>query len=313
MCRAVVLVADVPVGTDIAGALGVEHPVDVDAEPPVRPAARDGHVMPHVVGHARRPADRVPEAAGAHAEGNPASGERHPEVAVLAAPVDIAIEEDVAHDPAVVGVAGDIVGRVLAGDGPHPPLQGEVGGPDVSGPGRTVDLDLDAVDVARAVAEDPEGCGGRAIGEQEDEQADQEEEDRRPSGSVARVPAADAGWRRRSGAHSLPRRRTTLAGAATVGPHAADARARAWVAKRQEWSTVLAGLGHRFGRWTPRPGRLMSMAAESNAALMPRAPPRRSYARRGEAKWLHPGRRREARSWGTPIPGLRARAKYTES
>ena len=174
-CHEVVLVAHVLVRADVAVSLGIEDAVDVDPQPAGRLLPRHGDVVPGAVRHARRPADRVPRRAGAHAEGDPTSRERHAEVAVGAGTVDVPVEEDVAEDPAVVGVAVDTRGGVVAVLGPHPPLQGEVGRPDVSRLGGVVDPDRDAVDAALAVAEEPERRGGRRSREQETEPDHQQE------------------------------------------------------------------------------------------------------------------------------------------
>ena len=177
-----VLVAHVLVRADVAVSLGIEDAVDVDPKPAVRLPSRHGDVVPHVVRHDHRPADRVPRGAGAHAEGDSTSRERHAEVAVGAGIVDVPVEEDVAEDPAVVGVAVDGGGGIVAVLGPHPPLQGEVGRANVSRFGGVVDLDRDAVDAALAVAEEAERRGRRRSREQETEPGDQQEDDRGPSG-----------------------------------------------------------------------------------------------------------------------------------
>ena len=149
----VVRVRDVAVG---AVGLRLEDAVDEDPHPAVRAPPLDGHVVPPVVEHAARAADReVARAVAADAEDDDSPGDRNAELAVGAGAV--AVHDHVAVDPGGVGAAGNGGRGVVGRGGPHPELDREVARADVGRRagvrvGRVVDRDLDAVDVGRAVA-----------------------------------------------------------------------------------------------------------------------------------------------------------------
>lgn len=118
--------------------------------------------MPGVVEHRHTPLDRVDEAEGwgiarGHPEAHQTARQASAKLAFAATP-DVAIEKDVAVDPAVVeqlDVAAG-VGRVVVGEpAPLPELQGEAAGADVDrcrkiGPGLVVvDLEDEPVLLAR--------------------------------------------------------------------------------------------------------------------------------------------------------------------
>ena len=165
-----------------AGAFRIEDPVDVHAQQAVGGAPRDRHVVPRAVRHVGDSADGVAAAADSGSEGDAPGLQGHAEVSVVAGAVDVPVEDDVAGDPPVVRVAAVATGRVLPGEGPHPPLQGEVARSDVGAPGRAggVDRDLHPVDVVDAVPEEPERRGEGGSGEKEAEPDGQNQGRRAP-------------------------------------------------------------------------------------------------------------------------------------
>jgi hypothetical protein len=157
----------------------IERAVDEQLHEAVGAPPRDGHVVPSPVRNDAGPDDReVARDGSPYAEGKATRAERHTVVAVVAAAVDVAIDDDVAEDP-VAAARRDRSGGVLAWIRLHPPLDREVGGADVD---RVLGIErnLHTVDVVHAVAMKPQrkashcarrGAGGQQAGCDEHDQA----------------------------------------------------------------------------------------------------------------------------------------------
>jgi glucose/arabinose dehydrogenase len=161
--RSSIPVADIP-GGPVGGA--VDLSVHEDAQQ-ARSPARERHVVPGGVG------DRGGAAGGGateevvHAESDAPVGQRDAPVAVVAAAVYVAVQDDVAVDPAVAAARAR-VGAVLRSDRLDPELDGEVARAHVDGARGGVEPDDDAVEggSGRTVAVEAQRGRVRARGKQ---------------------------------------------------------------------------------------------------------------------------------------------------
>jgi len=127
-----------------------ELPIDVEPHGAAQ-CPHGGDVTPCPIVHALAAADGGSGGAHRDAEDEPAASQRNSEVAVVACAEDVAIEDDVAVNPAVVFIAARHA-IVFSGQGAHPKLDGEVGGADVRRALRRVDGNQHAIEPWRAHA-----------------------------------------------------------------------------------------------------------------------------------------------------------------
>src|SRR3990172_7651258 len=150
--------------TDISGRpldFCVQVSVDIDPHPTIRGPPCQGNVVPQPVGDLAHAAQSGRVGSIIHPESDAAVGHRDAEVAVVAAPVDISVEEGIAVDPVVSPIDARPT-PVLRRQGLHPPLEGEITGPDIGRARRVVDRDLNPIDSPVPVAVESEvEPGGR--------------------------------------------------------------------------------------------------------------------------------------------------------
>jgi hypothetical protein len=101
--------------------LGIKLPIHKDALEAIRAATGYGDVVPVAVCHEGGTTKRLATRTIVGPEGEPAGGEGDAIVAIVARPIDVTVEEDVAKDP-VVSTRDATWTAVLCQGGLHPPL-----------------------------------------------------------------------------------------------------------------------------------------------------------------------------------------------